>query len=213
MIFITLMKINRTIISKISSLFPILSTCECTCPQKSVRSYREKALEKPLKPLKSGMEQMKGENGIANMLKKVLKTVKVSSKLVLTALKPLRQCKSGRNIALTSANQITEEKKGWITKRENAKSAIKSSCAIDTPKGNAVVRVVEQCLDMEKEVYDLTVKDDHCYYANNILVSNSNYADAFRYACQAVTKLETVSNMGGALEKHKRAVAMRPLNI
>lgn len=38
---------------------------------------------------------------------------------------------------------------------------------------------------------------------------HSNYADAYRYMCQAVTKLETVSNMGGALEKHKRAIGMR----
>lgn len=38
---------------------------------------------------------------------------------------------------------------------------------------------------------------------------HSNHADAFRYAMQAVTKIETVSNMGGALEKHKKAVNMR----
>lgn len=38
---------------------------------------------------------------------------------------------------------------------------------------------------------------------------NSNHADCFQYVCQAVTHLETVSNMGGALEKHKQAVANR----
>ncbi len=38
---------------------------------------------------------------------------------------------------------------------------------------------------------------------------HSNYADAFRYVCQAVTHIETVSSMGGALEKHKAVVASR----
>jgi hypothetical protein len=38
---------------------------------------------------------------------------------------------------------------------------------------------------------------------------HSNYADAFRYAMQAVTHIETISNLGGALEKHKKAVENR----
>ena len=42
---------------------------------------------------------------------------------------------------------------------------------------------------------------------------HSNHADAFRYMCQAVTKIETVSNMGGALEKHRKAVDMRRSTI
>lgn len=37
----------------------------------------------------------------------------------------------------------------------------------------------------------------------------SNYADAFQYMSQAVTHIETVSNMCGALEKHKHAVENR----
>jgi hypothetical protein len=38
---------------------------------------------------------------------------------------------------------------------------------------------------------------------------HSNHADCFRYAMQAVTKLETVSNLGGALDRHKKAIGMR----
>jgi hypothetical protein len=38
---------------------------------------------------------------------------------------------------------------------------------------------------------------------------SSNYADCHQYMCQAVNHLETVSNMGGALEKHKQAVSSR----
>lgn len=42
---------------------------------------------------------------------------------------------------------------------------------------------------------------------------HSNYSDAFRYMCQAVTHIETVSSMSGALEKHKRIVDSRSKRI
>lgn len=38
---------------------------------------------------------------------------------------------------------------------------------------------------------------------------SSNYADSFIYACQAVSHLETVGSLKGAMEKHKEAVASR----
>lgn len=38
---------------------------------------------------------------------------------------------------------------------------------------------------------------------------HSNYADAFRYAMQLATHVETVGNMSGALDKHKQAVEAR----
>ncbi len=37
----------------------------------------------------------------------------------------------------------------------------------------------------------------------------SNYADAFQYMAQAVSHIETVGNMSGALDKHKKAVESR----
>lgn len=37
----------------------------------------------------------------------------------------------------------------------------------------------------------------------------SNYADAFQYVSQAVGHLETASNLGGALDKHRKAVESR----
>jgi len=38
---------------------------------------------------------------------------------------------------------------------------------------------------------------------------HSNYADAFRYAMQAVNHIETISTMAGSLDKHKKAVDNR----
>jgi hypothetical protein len=37
----------------------------------------------------------------------------------------------------------------------------------------------------------------------------SNYGDAFRYVAQAVGHLETISSMGGAMDKHRKAVEDR----
>lgn len=37
----------------------------------------------------------------------------------------------------------------------------------------------------------------------------SNHADCFQYMCQAVGHLETINSMGGALEKHRKAVENR----
>ena len=42
---------------------------------------------------------------------------------------------------------------------------------------------------------------------------HSNYADAYRYLCQGVTHIETVSNMGGAMDKHRAAVDLRRKQI
>ncbi len=38
---------------------------------------------------------------------------------------------------------------------------------------------------------------------------SSNYSDCFQYACQAISHIETISGMSGALEKHKQAVDSR----
>jgi hypothetical protein len=38
---------------------------------------------------------------------------------------------------------------------------------------------------------------------------SSNYADAFRYLCQAAAHIETVSSYSGALDKHRKAVESR----
>lgn len=42
---------------------------------------------------------------------------------------------------------------------------------------------------------------------------HSNYADSFRYLCAGVTHIETVSTMGGSMERHKEAVESRRRQI
>lgn len=43
--------------------------------------------------------------------------------------------------------------------------------------------------------------------------TSSNYADAYQYMCQAITHLETTTNLGSAFEKHKEVVAARSKRI
>lgn len=85
----------------------------------------------------------------------------------------------------------------------------KNLFAINIPKKEHALNLVELCLDIERDVYDLTVEKDNCYFANGFLVSNSNHADSFQYMCQAVSYLETVTSMSGALEKHRKVVENR----
>ncbi|HJZ04590.1 MAG TPA: hypothetical protein VJ327_01855 [Patescibacteria group bacterium] len=68
-------------------------------------------------------------------------------------------------------------------------------------------------MDIEREVYDLTVEDDHCYYANNILVSNSNAADSIRYACQGAAISESNNSNAEALAQHRRVTDSRAKRI
>jgi len=42
---------------------------------------------------------------------------------------------------------------------------------------------------------------------------HSNFGDAFQYLAQAVSHIETVSNLGGSLEKHRKAVDLRRKSV
>lgn len=209
LMFIILMKTNQIMKSLILNLFHIPIICECTCQPKREKSFQEKVLEKQLKQPKFGMELKKDWNGIENMQKIVSVKRNMLQKLALTVQKTLKHVKNLVNIVRKIANRILGVNLVRMMKIENVKYASASFDAINILKKEHVLNLVEQCLDIEKDVYDLTVQDDNCYYTNEFLVSNSNHADCFQYMCQAVTHLETVSNMGGALEKHKQAVANR----
>jgi hypothetical protein len=96
---------------------------------------------------------------------------------------------------------------------EHAKSAGKIFAEDQIQNNQHVLKVVELNLDTEVEVYDIEVEDDHCYFANEILVSNSDSSDSLRYAMAGVNHLETVGSMSGALDKHRKAVDMRNRRI
>lgn len=208
-IFTILMEINQTIQSKILNLFPILTTCECTCLPKSEKNYPENILEKPLKPQRDGIAVRQGLNGIVSTENTVSIRKNLWKNLAITVVNYIKQFSIIQNIVLQHVNQPLEENQEKITRKGNAKFVSPSLSVIDMKQKKHALRVVEQCLDIEKEVYDLTVENDHCYFANGFLVSNSNYSDCFQYMTQAVTHLESVSNLGSAYEKHRKAIANR----
>ena len=213
MMFTILTVINQTIQSKIFNLFPTPITCACTCPPPNERNYLESILEKPLKLQNLGIVAKKGLNGIVNMEKSVLKRKSLLINLVITVKRYFKRFKTFLNTVLQHVNLLLGVNQVKITKKDIAKYVMKNLFVIDMIQKSPVLQVVEQCLDIEKEVYDLTIESDHCYFANGFLVSNSNYADCFQYLCQAVSHLETANNMGGALEKHRKAVESRSKNF
>lgn len=63
---------------------------------------------------------------------------------------------------------------------------------------NCVVRV--ERIDVSRErpsVFDLTVLPHHCYLANGLLVSNSNFSDAFQTLAVGLTRAMVAEGGGG----------------
>ncbi len=99
------------------------------------------------------------------------------------------------------ANQSTEEIQESITPTETAKYVQKNSKLTNILPYGRVQSLVPLNLLEEQDVYDLEVEDDHCYYANGILVSNS---DSMRYAALSLDIIRRKSH--DYLDKHRKAV-------
>lgn len=76
----------------------------------------------------------------------------------------------------------TQKGKSLIISKNALALFVKSLLSVlDILRPERVARIVPiNCANKPRDVYDLTIKDDHCYYANGILVSNSDGADAFQ---------------------------------
>jgi hypothetical protein len=212
-IFTTLTKINQIMQSKICGLLKEESILECTCSHPKDNLCQEKALKLHLKKQKNGMDQKQETNGTLKTEKKLSQRRNLLSYLVNSVRKVLNQFGQKQNTAKTPASQQHAEKKELTTYQETVKSVKKNLFAIDTRKRERVLQNAEVYLEEEVNVYDIQVEDDHCYFANNILVSNSDSSDSFRYAMIGVNHIETVGNMSGALDKHKKLVDNRRMRI
>jgi hypothetical protein len=88
-----------------------------------------------------------------------------------------RHTQHDQTFAQTSVNKSNAESTVKTCVKELALFVGKFLKGINTQKGKRVKKIVQMsCKSVP--VYDLTVDIDHCYYANGVLVSNS---DAFRY--------------------------------
>lgn len=93
-----------------------------------------------------------------------------------------------QNFVPTNASQHTEEKTDLMTYQNYAMLAGKNLCQINTLNKSVAAAHVLSITDHEilPEVWDLTVEDDHEFFANEILVHNC--LDATRYALQPLIK-------------------------
>lgn len=101
--------------------------------------------------------------------------LKMSKRNVFYAIKNLliSPFTKKENIVQIDASKITSINKKNILKKEIVYSAEKNLKSKNKIQPNAVQEVVQLNLCGEIDVYDLKVQKDHCYYANDILVSNS----------------------------------------
>ena len=104
------------------------------------------------------------QNKISRMLKKYVYSAKKN--LLIKAFT------SVENTAQTNAFKTKSIKKKDILKEEIVYTAEKNLTSKNKIKPNAVQEVVLLTLCGKIDVYDLKVQKDHCYYANDILVSN-----------------------------------------
>lgn len=131
----------------------------------------------------NGINLKKEENGTQSMGEMLGKIGKKFSMNVSYVINPIRdlseQIKKGFVRLLVSHEQ--DDIQELMTKQENVRFVKENLELTNTTKQNPVLRLVERKQVVEqKKVFDLTVEDQHCFYANGILVSNCH--DALQYA-------------------------------
>jgi hypothetical protein len=98
----------------------------------------------------------------------------------------------------------TAKQLGWIASRFQsfAASAARNIKRITQPAPNFAAGVVKlERFESDEPVYDLTVPHHHCYYANGMLVSNS---DSFRYMATGNTRANSKS---GPVRRNLQGIA------
>lgn len=146
---------------------------------------------KPWMQLLSGME-VKMATSFINGLVVILTILesKIQKRSHANAVESYSNARINPNIARTIASRSIDVSIKWITFLERVPFVIKIFPSIATLKPGAVPASVVGSLG-QKPVYNLTVKDAGCYFANNILVSN---CDALRYPIYALSKTKGYFN-------------------
>ena len=182
-------KFQKVIMSIIKMGIPktmILQTCLPLVPMniasyitpKKKEKYLGKQFTRQWNMLKNGMEAQKASNGIRNMQQtSILESI--NYQWYANYVKNHLKVKSTiRNFVRIIANNVIDTFKGLITKLESVVNATLNLKLINMHSKKHALKVVPLNLQLPVVVYDLEVEEDHCYYANGFLVSNS---DALRY--------------------------------
>ena len=182
---ITKMKILKIIKSKILNLFLFPNICHFILPCQKEKKSLENGYTKLWNMQKFGMQVQLESNGIKNMQKIVDLENSAFQRFVSFAKKIIWPKCIIKNTAQMDVKQKLDINQELITKKENVKSVKKYLSVINMLSKERVLNVAPLNLQTTQKVYDFEVETDHCYYANGILVSNS---DAARYLAIAVKR-------------------------
>ena len=134
------------------------------------RNGRKRDLDflKKLGPLlKNGTHQKMGEGGTQSTEKKLLKTESLLQRFVKTVKNLTRQFSHGEDFAEMPARQISTDSQ--LTERTGLAEIVKKSSEYINGENKSFVQEL---------VYNMTVEGNHVYYANGLLVHNT---DCLRY--------------------------------
>lgn len=128
---------------------------------------------------KNGTDQTRGENGIKNTHKE-LYMAKLRLEYVLNVKMNLKQIFAGcQNTVLSGVKTMQllkdSETKKDILKTEYANDAERHFQLINGVRINSVPVNVQKVSESNRFVYDITVEQEHEYFANGILVHNCEY--------------------------------------
>lgn len=159
-------------------------------------------LGKLIKKLKNGIQAQREKNGIQIMEKNhgskengLQLFVRYAEKKAKLLIKHVKQ------FALGIVKQSKDILKEPTMNLGYVKYAKNISQSIVTEKKEHVAKIVPLSFSSKQKVYDIEVEKDHCYFANGLLVSNS---DAFRYLAVGLKGMESTTS--GSVQNDLKAV-------
>lgn len=178
-----------------------------TIPSSIIPKKKERRAEKPSftqwNLRKNGIPQKKDLCGIVKMEKHVGRIVKETSLVSVECAKSRsKHISSMQNTVLAPVNKNGDTNQELISGKRSVKSAKSLLQSINTKRHARVLSCAPQNSVLIQKVYDLEVESEHCYFANDILVSNS---DSLRYAAVAMSK----SGRSGMTEEDAERMANR----
>jgi phage terminase large subunit len=153
---------------------------------KKKESNLEKLLKLPLNMRKNGIEVQQEENGTLNIPKTYGKKESAFRRTVNYVINCLTLGWYGQNIAAMPASKKRDIEKRKPGKSDNVLCADTIMRHMTHLSQKHVVKNAQLNDKFTQKVYDFEVEDDHCYFANGILVSNS---DSFRYAAVGIKSI------------------------
>lgn len=198
--FIIKIETQKTILSKILRLFHPRNIQDFTLTNLVAKKNHVSVFTKLWNMLKLGIKAKRDWCGIGSMQKTPCLENFACRKFVNCATENMRARPIIKNFAAMRARLNTGIGLEKMKLKDNVKFADPPLNPTNTLLSERVVKIVPVSLPITQKVYDFEVEGDHCYYANGILVSNS---DALRYMAIAI-KTYVDSSKGGIDDSKSR---------